>query len=104
MADSYQIDRERTGDQAAVILRPHGELDINDREELAAAIFDALGEGDRLVVDLAGVTFLDSEALSALIDGYNSAVTLGAGFRVVNARGTVARVLIVSGAQELFDS
>jgi anti-sigma B factor antagonist len=49
------------------------------------------------------VTFLDSEALGALIDGHNAARGAGAGFRVVHARGVVHRVLAVSGATELFD-
>ena len=108
MADSYQIGQERAADRTATILRPSGELDINARDDLRASILEALDEpgGDKrgVVVDLAGVTFIDSEALGALIDGYNAAVSLDACFRVVNATGPVARVLTVSGAQELFDS
>ena len=104
MADSYQIGQEPAAGQAASILRPSGELDINSREELRATILGALGTARRVVVDLADVTFIDSEALGALIDGYNAALAARAGFRVVNARRSVARVLDVSGAQELFDS
>jgi anti-sigma B factor antagonist len=48
------------------------------------------------------VTFIDSEALGALIDGYNEARAKPAGYRVVNANGLVARVLKVSGVLELF--
>ena len=95
MADSYQIEQ---------VLRPGGELDINARDDLRAMIFDALAAAGRVVVDLGDVTFIDSEALGALIDGYNAAASTGAVFRVINARGAVARVLNVSGAQELFDS
>ncbi len=86
------------------ILRPSGELDINERDSLRLALDDAFGSADRVVVDLAEVTFIDSEALGALIDGYRTALARGAGFQVVNAQGVVARVLNVSGAQELFDS
>ncbi|MCY1137574.1 STAS domain-containing protein [Actinoplanes sp. Pm04-4] len=104
MADSYQIGQDHTADPAATVLRPHGELDINSRDDLHAMIVDALGTAGRIVVDLADVTFLDSEALGALIDGYNATLAVGVGFRVVNAQAGVARVLNVSGAQELFDS
>ena len=100
MVDSYRIDEG----PAATVLRPSGELDINSRDDLHAMIVDALGPASQVVVDLTDVTFIDSEALGALIDGYNRAVAAGAGFRVVNARPAVARVLNVSGAQELFDS
>lgn len=104
MADSYQIGQDYAADTTATILRPSGELDINSRDDLHATIVEALGTATRVVVDLADVTFIDSEALGALIDGYNSALAAGAEYRVVNAKAGVARVLNVSGAQELFDS
>ena len=94
MADSFQI---------GTVVPPGGELDINARDDLRTAILDALATGS-VVVDLSDVTFIDSEALGALIDGYNAATSTGAEFRVINARGAVARVLSVSGSQELFDS
>jgi anti-anti-sigma factor len=101
VADSYKIGQERAADGSATFLHISGELDITSRDEVYTAIAAALADGD-VVVDLAGVTFLDSEALGALIDGYNAARAVPAGFRVVNARGLVARVLKVSGALELF--
>jgi len=103
VADSYTIGQERTADGAATILRISGELDINARDDLREALLPAIRGGD-VVVDLHGVTFLDSEALGALIEGYNAARRSAAGLRVVNARGLVARVLNVSGAAELFGS
>lgn len=104
MADSYQIGQERAADRTATVLRPSGELDINARDDLSLTIIEALREHPSVTVDLADVTFIDSEALGALIDGYNEAVALGARYRVINAKGAVARVLTVSGAQDVFNS
>ena len=95
------IGQERAADGSATLLRLGGELDITARDALRETIFAALGEGD-VVIDLEAVTFVDSEALGALIEGYNAARVRPAGFRVVNAHGVVARVLKVSGALELF--
>ncbi|XVU25991.1 STAS domain-containing protein [Actinoplanes sp. CA-054009] len=103
MADSYKIGQERTADGTATLLCVDGELDINARDDLRAAILGAVDRGD-VVVDLGGTTFLDSEALGALIDGYNAATAGGTTFRVIKATGVVARVLGVSGAGELFGS
>ena len=101
MADSYKIGQECAADGTGTLLRITGELDITARGDLHEAIMAALDSGD-VIVDLAAVTFIDSEALGALIDGYNEARSRSTGFRVVNANGVVARVLSVSGALDLF--
>lgn len=101
MADSYKIGQERAADGTATLLRVTGELDITARDPLCGAILTALADGN-VVVDLGAVTFIDSEALGALIDGYNEAQARSVGFGVTNARGLVARVLTVSGALDLF--
>jgi anti-sigma B factor antagonist len=103
VADSYTIAREWAADGTAALLRLTGELDINAREDLQKVFEELLGSGAAdIVVDLGGVTFLDSEALGALIQGYNAAQAEAVRFRAVNARGLVERVLSVSGALELF--
>ena len=103
MADFYQIGRDATAAGTTTVVRASGELDINARDDLYETIVAALAMGD-VVVDLADVTFIDSEALGALIDGYNAATARDLEFRVVNPRGLVGRVLSVSGALELFGS
>jgi anti-sigma B factor antagonist len=95
------IGQERAADGSATLLHLGGELDITARDALRETILAALGDGD-VVIDLDAVTFIDSEALGALVDGYKAARARPAGFRVVNAHGVVARVLKVSGALELF--
>jgi anti-anti-sigma factor len=103
VADSYTIGQERAADGTATLLRFSGELDITARDDVRDAILGALDAGAAdVVLDLGGVTFIDSEALGALIDGYNASQARTVGYRVVNARGLVDRVLTVSGAMELF--
>jgi anti-anti-sigma factor len=103
VADSYSLGAERSADGSATILRVAGELDINARDDLREALLLAIADGD-VVVDLDAVSFLDSEALGALIDGFNASRDRSAGFRVVNAHDVVDRVLTVSGAKDLFYS
>jgi len=95
------IGQERAADGSATLLHLGGELDITARDALRETILAALDDGD-VVIDLDAVTFIDSEALGALVEGYRAARSRPAGFRVVNAHGMVARVLKVSGALELF--
>jgi anti-sigma B factor antagonist len=52
-----------------VVVRLAGELDLYNAHIVRAALLEAAGAGpERLVVDLAEVTFLDSTALGVLIE------------------------------------
>lgn len=98
----YAIDRQADAG-GSTVLRLTGELDINARDDVRAAILDAVAAGNDVRVDLGEVEFLDSEALSALIEGYRAATEAGRRFAVVNAGGPVSHVLRVSGALEVFE-
>ncbi|WP_157408185.1 STAS domain-containing protein [Actinoplanes sp. N902-109] len=96
---SYQIARE------AGHVRLSGEFDINARDDLRDAMVRAVqhdGQG-RVVIDLDGTDFIDSEALGALIDGLTAGRAAGVAMSIVNAHGLVHRVLDVSGVLALFD-
>jgi anti-anti-sigma factor len=95
------IGQERAADGSATLLHLGGELDITARDALRETILAAVDHGD-VVIDLDQVTFVDSEAIGALVEGYQAARARPAGFRLVNAHGVVARVLEVSGVLELF--
>jgi anti-anti-sigma factor len=82
----------------AVVLKIRGALDITSRDDVAATIAGIVaGDCDRLVVDLAEVTFIDSEALSGLLEGYAAADRAGVAMTAVGARGIVHRVLQITG-------
>jgi anti-anti-sigma factor len=76
-----------------------GEMDIAVVGIVSEAIRQALGDATttELVVDVAAVTFLDSTGIGALMTGHKSAQARGAAFRVINAHGSVDRVLRLTG-------
>ncbi len=55
-----------------------------------------------VVIDLAGVTFLDSSGIGVLIGCRKTVLGAGHTFQVINAQGTVAYVLDLTGVSELF--
>jgi anti-anti-sigma factor len=85
-------------------LRLGGSLDIGAREDVRDSIADAGAAPvlDALLVDLGAVTFVDSEALAGLIEGFLEVRETGVAIRMVNAHGIVRRVLEVTGTLELF--
>jgi anti-sigma B factor antagonist len=87
----------------SVVVRLAGELDLYNVAEVSSALADAADEGaDRLVVDLAEVSFLDSTALGALVAAKRE---LAAGTRLVLAAPgeDVLRALEVSGLAAHFE-
>jgi anti-anti-sigma factor len=96
----YQIVRE------TAVVRLAGDFDINARDEMRAALLDAVqaaGPGE-VVIDFDRAAFLDSEAMGALIEGLNAGREAGVPLRIVNAHGIVRRVLDISGMLALFES
>ena len=88
------------GDRSpTAVVRLAGELDLDARDELCQVIQQAVGDrrSRAVTVDLGEVTFLDSEALGVLIEGWNTAQRASKIFQVVTARGIVRRVLDVAG-------
>lgn len=100
---TYTLTAEAGETERTVVLRIRGALDLSAREDLTAAITDIVGAGcDQLVIDLAGVTFIDSEALGGLLDGYATADQEGVKVTATGAQGIVRRVLQITGLLALF--
>jgi anti-sigma B factor antagonist len=87
---------ERTpADGGGLRLRVAGEVDLAAGAALREAVDAALDERpDRLCLDLAGVTFLDSSGLSGLIGAARRAQERGAELAVASPPGSEARLVI----------
>jgi anti-sigma B factor antagonist len=103
--DYFTIALESAGRSATSRVRLAGAFDIGSREDLRKGLLGLVGDdpGERIVVDLQRVTFIDSEAINVLIEGYLAAERAGITFRLAGARGIVDRVLRVVGLDHLLD-
>jgi anti-sigma B factor antagonist len=80
-----------------------GEVDSSSAPQLQAELDALLDTGVReLVVDLDGVTFLDSAGLCALAAIHRRAVTEGVALRVLASHRAVIRPLQITGLWDLF--
>jgi anti-sigma B factor antagonist len=79
-----------------------GELDMNAAPELKAAIGTAIDQGaTTLVVDLAGVTFIDSTAIGVLLAARERMRRSGGALELIGAEQPVLRILQIVGMAEL---
>ena len=69
------------------------------REEIDAAL---LTEGpDKLVIDMSGVTFMDSSGLGLVLGRYTKAEATGIGFAVRGAGGRVRQMFDMAGMERI---
>ena len=94
---------EATG---TVVIHPAGEIDADNAHELREAVSALLvtGRPSLIKVDLAGITFIDSVGIGALVSCYHTAAASGVRLIVSNPTTYVHRLLYVSGLLGLFGS
>jgi anti-anti-sigma factor len=76
-----------------VVIAPEGEIDIARVAEFRDALSRAEG-ASAVIVDLSGVSFIDSSGIGAVVDLYNRLRRDGRQLAVVAPAGTVAAVLL----------
>jgi anti-sigma B factor antagonist len=80
-----------------------GELDLAATPELSTVVMIAAGSpGSLVVLDLAGVEFIDSTALGTLLKAGNEIEAAGKQMRIVCAAGPVRRLLEMTNLTNRF--
>lgn len=79
----------------AVVVVAQGELDVASAPRLLDAVHEVTGSATdgAVVIDMAGVGFMDSSGLRALLDCERSARVAGLGFALARPTDSVRRVL-----------
>lgn len=96
-----RIDVSREGSCATVTVA--GELELVQGDKLEAAVRRLLADVERVVVDLNGVTFMDSSGLGALIAVRQAAEEAGSGFALRSPTQAVTRVLELTSTASIFE-
>lgn len=82
---------------SVAVVRVEGEVDMAVAALFRAALEERIHPHCDLVVDLAGVTFLDAAGVGVLLEVEGAAREVGRTVRIRNATGIVARVLQITG-------
>jgi anti-anti-sigma factor len=79
-----------------------GDLDLPVGDDLEAVVAPRLGRGARVEIDVRGVSFADSSGVGALVALAQLAAAQGADLVLIGPSRHLARVLDVTGVQDLF--
>jgi anti-anti-sigma factor len=83
------------------VVQASGEIDIATSPRLSEALLVAVDHCPRVVVDMRGVTFLDSTGLNVLVSGYHHARGREGALALVGPVGIVRNALHVTGLHKL---
>lgn len=101
MSPLPHISQTETGD--AIVMTLVGEFDIAGTDLLRATFRDAItATSNKLVVDLAATTFLDSMALGAIVGAGRRASAWGGWLRLVAPPPNIRRVLRITELDTVF--
>ncbi|MBV9855006.1 MAG: STAS domain-containing protein [Streptosporangiaceae bacterium] len=86
-----------------IIVEVHGELDLISAPSLQEDLLGILVQrGNRIVLDLSGLTFMDAAGLRVLLAINRRAGLLGGTLSLADPRGSVARILQLTDLDQYF--
>jgi anti-anti-sigma factor len=102
--EAFAIDVDASGDRTLVTVK--GELDMSNAPTLVDTLTRDAAVGAKVVVDLGGVSFIDSSAIGGLVSAGQTLADAGGRLTIGPRSDTVKRVLEITGlaqSTEAFD-
>ena len=79
-----------------------GEIDFNTSAKVRDAIIAELDAGNKVLVDLSGVNYIDSSTIASLVQGLQHSKGKGLSLGLVGVRDSVLKVLKISNLDKIF--
>ena len=90
-------------DQRPVIVAPEGEIDLNSsglvKEQLEPVIAD---KRPRVILDLSGVSYIDSSGLAVFIEAMQRVQSYGGAFVLCGLRESVSHIFNIAQLDQVF--
>jgi anti-sigma B factor antagonist len=98
----FSVDLSARECDGYVIVALRGELDVLDAAGVAGALEAVTAREPRVIVDLAGLDFIDASGLAALVSGWKHARHAGGDLLLAAPQLRVLRVLAATRLRDLF--
>ena len=85
-----------------LVIRLGGEVDMSWSQDVRKALLKALDDSPRVAVNLAGVTYIDSSGIAALVEGFQQARGSGKSFVLTELSDPVRAVLKLARLDKVF--
>ena len=91
----------------SVVVSVQGELDVTSSQRFDDCLSDAAGHGDRVILDMSAVDFMDTTALAVIVGHWRRQVADGGAFLLAGARYRYTKALWITGLADrlpMYDS
>lgn len=89
-------------ENGVVVVRLAGEVDLQSSPEARKTLLRAVGMGERMVVSLAGVTYIDSSGVASLVEALQKARQEKVAFALAEVSEAAGRVLQLARLDTVF--
>ncbi len=97
------MEHDVTEEDGLVIVALKGDIDLEYSAALRDILLEAASEGAGVVVDLSGVTMIDSSGVAGLLEAFQFARNHGKGFILASVDESVLRVLKLARLDTVFE-
>jgi anti-sigma B factor antagonist len=91
-----------TTDNGYDLLSVSGEVDLQYSPQLREKILASLKAGNPLLIDLAGVSYIDSSGIASLVEGFQTAKSAKLPYGLMNISKTAMQVLTLTRLDKIF--
>jgi len=91
-----------TEERGALVVSLRGEVDLEHSPKAREVLLDCVRRGRKVLVDLSGVTYIDSSGVASLVEAFQRAKKSGVEFALVSVNAPALRVLELARLDKVF--
>jgi len=84
------------------VLHLTGEIDLSNSSEVRRCLLDIINQGNSVIVDFSGLTYIDSSGMATLVEGLNTANKKNVSLMIAAANGAPLQVLELTRLNQVF--
>jgi anti-sigma B factor antagonist len=89
-------------EQGALVIAFEGDVDLEHSPKARDVLLEGIGQGKNVLVDMSGVTYIDSSGVASLVEAFQRAKTQGSSFVLVEVSPAALRVLELARLDRVF--
>jgi anti-sigma B factor antagonist len=86
----------------ALIVSFEGDVDLEQSPKAREVLLECVKRGSKILVDLSGVSYIDSSGVASLVEAFQVAKKQGKGFALVSVNASALRVLQLARLDKVF--